>query len=525
MEQKEILDPSRAYRERVNVADDTVELSGDFLLPEQFDDAKRIIRVEGTLRPGGRYISGREAEYEGEMVYSVLYLTDSNSIKNAVFKTKYDKSITIPEGIDEGYSVYPTYCGVECKLVNPRKMNLRSAIKLNFEGYRTLSAMPSFSGDTPTEDALSCEMKDDRIEYMRTVTVNSRDNRVSRDFELEPSEKAVKEIICCTLTIKPGEYTVSGGAVSASAEGVFKVIYLVKNDEDVEYACASRTFKMDTRFNDEAIEEEFEGHIEHYVKEIAVSVGKDNNGENRYFEVDFTYDACGRFYANEGCTLVSDLYSCDYESDISYRDIDLMNYMGSLSSKAHFSSTVDSPHTVGLLAPETLIKDIHLKRDDESGTVYVDMDVCVTALLRNEDSRLTAFSHDMPVRVSIDGARCDKCDVKAYISNAKVELNGDSIEISGDLEATLSLFSNISKSAVSAVTLKKDTPREDASGLPITFYYPEEGEKLWDIAKKYGSTVEVIMSANELTDEKIGKNVLLIPKKRRKPLFSKVISK
>ena len=132
MERKEMIDFSHVYEKRVTVADDVVELSSDFLLPEQFDDAKRVIRVEGTLRPGGRYISGREAEYEGEMVYSVLYLTDSNCIKNAVFKTKYSKSITLPEGIEDSFSTFPVFSGVECKLVNPRKMHLRCNIKLNF---------------------------------------------------------------------------------------------------------------------------------------------------------------------------------------------------------------------------------------------------------------------------------------------------------------------------------------------------------------------------------------------------------
>ncbi len=525
MEQKEIMEPSRSYKERVAVAEDTVDLSGDFLLPEQFDDAKRIIRAEGTLRPGGRYISGREAEYEGEMVYSVLYLTDSNSIKNAVFKTKYNKSITLPENVEDNFSVYPTFTGVECKLVNPRKMNLRSLVKLNFEAYITVSAAPEFSGDTPIEDSLSCEMKSETVEYLRTLTLNSRDNRVSRDFELESGEKSVKEIISCTMTVKPVEYTVSGGNVSASAEGHFKVIYLVKNDEDVEYACVTRVFKLDTRFSDEAIEEEYEGLIEYYVKEISVSVSKDKDNENRYFEVDFTYDACGRLYAGGSCALVCDVYSCDYECEHSFRDIELMTYLGAKDRKESFDCTVDCPHTLSILSPDAQIKEVRAKQDGENGTVLVDLDICVNALLRGEDSRLSAFTHEIPVRVSFDGIYADIVNIKTLPGELKAELKGDQLVISYAVDVTLLMFDKATRKAVAHVTLKKDSPREDASGLPITFYYPEEGEQLWDIAKKYGSTVEVIMSANELTSEKIGKNVLLIPKKRRRPLFSRVITK
>lgn len=525
MEQKEILEPIRSYRERVTVADDTVELSGDFLLPEQFDDAKRIIRAECTLRPGGRYISGREAEYEGEMVYSVLYLTDSNSIKNAVFKTKYSKSITVPENVDDNFSVYPTFSGVESKLVNPRKINLRSLVKLNFEAYKTVSAMPEFSGDTPLEDSLSCEMKHDLAEYLRTLTLSSCDNRVSRDFELQSGEKPVKEIISCTMTVKPGEHTVSSGSINACADGVFNVFYLVKNDEDVEYACATRVFKLDTRFNDELIEEEFEGGIEYYVKEISVSVSKDGNNENKYFEVDFTYDACGRFYACERCSLVSDVYSCDYECDYTCRDIELITYLGSENRKESFDCSVDCPHAVNVLAPDAWIKDIRVRRADDNSSVYVDLDVNVTALIRSEDSRLSSFSHDVPVRVCFDGIGADIIQIKPMLSDVRAELRADQISLAFSSCITLLQFGKSERRVVSKVDLKKQMPREDTSGLPITFYYPDDGELLWDIAKKYGSTVEVIMNANELTSEKIGRNVLLIPKKRRKPLFSRLITK
>ena len=63
------------------------------------------------------------------------------------------------------------------------------------------------------------------------------------------------------------------------------------------------------------------------------------------------------------------------------------------------------------------------------------------------------------------------------------------------------------------------------SDSSVLLYYPENGEKLWDIAKKYNSTSDSIISANDLknTDDCSAK-VLLIPKRSRKaPVFSKII--
>ena len=68
---------------------------------------------------------------------------------------------------------------------------------------------------------------------------------------------------------------------------------------------------------------------------------------------------------------------------------------------------------------------------------------------------------------------------------------------------------------VSQVKLEEDAPRDPAGRPSIVLRAVEEGERLWDIAKAYGTTMEDIIQANGLGEEApaVGR-VLLIPKKR-----------
>lgn len=526
MEQKEIIHSSGEYYVRPSADDGRIELSEDFLLPEHLDDAKRIIRCEGTLRPGGRYVSGGTVEYEGEMVYAVLYITDTNCIKNAVFKCKYSQSMIIPEGAEPDYSVFPEARDVECKLVNPRKMNLRCKILLNFQCAKRLDCSPVFSGESPEEDSNGCERRTCEAEYVRTLTLSKPDNRVSRDVELAETDKPVKEIISCTVDVIPAELTVLSGSARLSAKGRLRCVYLVKNDENVEYAHTEKTFPLECTIESEQLEEEFEGSVRCYVKELSLAVTKDNSGSPRVLELDFTYDVIGRLYAQGVCYPVTDMYSCDYECQLTRTNMSVPSFAGAQSMSVPFSATVDAPHAVSLLAPGATVKLRQVKRDDSEGAVYVDSDVCVSAVLRGDDGRVSALSTDIPVRIRFPhSAPATAYDASLALERAEARLGADAVEITGALRADVAGFDTQEYNVIDSVYVDHTKEREDVCALPITFYYPDEGEELWDIAKKYGSTEEIIRSANEITDDKkIGKSVLLIPKKRKRPLFSKVIS-
>ena len=62
----------------------------------------------------------------------------------------------------------------------------------------------------------------------------------------------------------------------------------------------------------------------------------------------------------------------------------------------------------------------------------------------------------------------------------------------------------------------EDSLQEDAARKPsIVLRVTEEGERLWDVAKRYGTTVGDIIRANDLENEQPGGGtLLLIPRKR-----------
>jgi LysM repeat protein len=88
-------------------------------------------------------------------------------------------------------------------------------------------------------------------------------------------------------------------------------------------------------------------------------------------------------------------------------------------------------------------------------------------------------------------------------------LSGDSLEVRAELAAAGELYARESKRILGAASPSEEQPPARA---PLTIYFSQPGEALWDIAKRYRTTVDSIRRENELSDAAAADGqMLLIP--------------
>ena len=101
----------------------------------------------------------------------------------------------------------------------------------------------------------------------------------------------------------------------------------------------------------------------------------------------------------------------------------------------------------------------------------------------------------------------------------------DENNIYSDLEIliTYAIFEKHAEEMIRQSNVYKDKPIAREASASLTLYYPTSSDTLWDIAKKYGTTVPEIMAANGLSAD-TASGVLVIPKRGTgKPKYSKII--
>ena len=93
-----------------------------------------------------------------------------------------------------------------------------------------------------------------------------------------------------------------------------------------------------------------------------------------------------------------------------------------------------------------------------------------------------------------------KCSV--YVDEVRPQLDGDKIHISTEVYVSLSVIDKDKIQALNTSVLKKDREIKRDAGC-VRVYFPREGDTLWEIAKKYHTTMTTLREQNSLSDNEI----------------------
>jgi hypothetical protein len=142
------------------------------------------------------------------------------------------------------------------------------------------------------------------------------------------------------------------------------------------------------------------------------------------------------------------------------------------------------------------------------------IDYCV--MIKNETGmpaiieKTEAFEHTIPVNGISETSSADINVTSVDCSYTITSSN--SISIKADLRITGNVFLSSSCEAVTEVNFDGSVKKVRDGDYALKLYYGVEGEDIWEIAKRYSTSVRSIMEENDLDEERLTKSgMLLIP--------------
>ncbi len=178
-----------------------------------------------------------------------------------------------------------------------------------------------------------------------------------------------------------------------------------------------------------------------------------------------------------------------------------------------------------VISPEAEISDViylsgrirNLSAEPEKGRAVVEGSLTVKLLCMPEDKTDKPFSvsKDLPFRETIDIAGAGE-EMEVNVEGAVRELRFDMIN-EKQVEIRGSIFASAEVMETKELKLMKnlcliENEQPDKKGPAMVLYITRKGDCLWDIAKKYRTTVERIKTINEVeTDSpEEGKKLLVV---------------
>lgn len=483
---------SAVYKKETRLTGVRSECGADFVLPDYMGDVKRLLRSSATVTPCNKYISGGELSFLSTVSFKIMYLDAENVLTEAAFSADLEDNERIPESV--------TDASIETRVVN---------VTVRLGGPRKISAKASLVTDVSLSE--ECEMNsgagfDGAVLKTCGVKVHSADY-------LKCAEREYAEEIDRLEDILADEVDVVKYDASASVLSVHKTDGGVNVSGSILAWCILRVGEDTMRLEKcIPVEENFEveGAVEDssyiascYVTGVNLNINntpEDKDG-NTYLSVVMNMTAECEIEHHKNCeiSLVCDAFREGAKNACSYDTFGYTELIGTVCERRKISVVTDrgEENMHDILERDCAVK--NLKYEASGGEMTVSCDLSVSLVCRGADTgECFTVKIDAPMRESIKLAGLGESSrIRLSLTPCEISPAFDSEKIYVDLSVLITALTEESKSMTVLGTLTSE-PVEEKSSRRITVYYPEAGDTLWSVSKKYAVSPERIASRNML---------------------------
>ena len=500
------------------------EVTAEYNLPDYLPDVNRLLKVSARVVDHGSYLSGENAEYDGKLRFSVLYATGEGSLKEAEFETDYAGSMPVMGLLaDCDFEMDAAAGGVICRLQNPRKLIAKAKVTLTVTVMAPISTMPVVSGRLSAEEEAAMQSRIQAVNSVTVFTAEEVGTAISEDLELEASMPSIAEIVSVELDPLVTDIKTTEKSLSYKGEILTHILYLAKTENEEADAPAAPLYVTYHAKIPIAGEISSDRPMERPVPTADVKIEnleyrtqENSFGESRTFELDFEYSVMAKIYENEENEITTDMYSTDYESASETEKLSFETVL--LSRDFNFSVRGTLPRddkdfdSIVLTSAAASVDSM----EKQGNKLIFSGNADVSAILHNGAGIYLSRSFTVPFRAETDASRVGE-DFHAISDASVLTVSGrmDEDAVLCDLEILISyvLFEKHEETYIRTCNVYKDRPVSRADDTMLTLYYPTADDTLWDVAKKYSTTVPELLSANNMTEE-ARVTVLMIPKRR-----------
>jgi hypothetical protein len=157
-----------------------------------------------------------------------------------------------------------------------------------------------------------------------------------------------------------------------------------------------------------------------------------------------------------------------------------------------------------------------VKADEETGSLMLSGMLKYSALVRGTDGKPlliekeNAYEHKIPLDCIGSGS---VAETDAEVQGCTYTLaSNNRIMITADITVSGRICRYSEAEAVTDISVDNRESGKRQSDCALKLYFANEGESIWDISKKYGTSVKAVMEENDLYDEELSSDsMLLIP--------------
>ena len=459
----------------------------DIIVPDSKPDAVKIVNVTVTPYVTDCEVMDGKVKVMGKLNYFVIYrVNDEGFCNRGLFMSyPYSEVLTL-ENAKSGMNmtIDPKCKNVIFSLPNERKIAVKSEIMFKVKVKEQVNAyvIKNFDCDMPIECKMCNKTFNNIIQNKSSVIASKEDVMLPKEAE------DFFEILKIEAKIKNTEYKESYNKIMVKGDIDVKIIYLTENStEDVKRVSIDVPFSAMVELGNISDKSKFD--IKYIIQDFSIKLNPDIT-TTKTLTTEYQIMVDVTMYEEDEVEYVEDFYSQNRELKYEEETVEAVSKTVTFTNNSYITPKI----TNNMVELEGNAKLSLLLQDRET----MELDNKIIDVLVNQ-------------KYDVDGI--------SEISNAYVEITGDNIEVTQngtDIEVRISLqiYTNIEDLInLNLIDSIEDNILDISNLDSINIYVVKAGDTLWNIAKKYKTSIDKLVKTNDIQNPDVidvGQKILII---------------
>lgn len=491
-----------------------ITLDRDYNVPDARPDALSIMKEQGTVQiEEVRLVDGR-ASIKGTLEFQILYAVDGDMpVSEMQGSVPFEEMIPLPcAERDDELTVNAAIDDLRSELINSRKLGLKAVITLEVSA----DTVSDGEGAVDIEDGEHVLCRKKTLDISRLVFTGKDTLRVRDEWKLPGTKDAVGQILYSEFCL--GEINTRMNENELQVDGQARVFLIYLSDgEEPEMNFYENTIPIEGTVECNGCDSGMIAQVITGIHNRDVEIKEDEDGESRILDVELVLNFVIKVYGQDQLELLTDFYSTKEKCLPLYEDSYFENLIVQNKSRTRISGKISAEEGRVPLQIWNVSGELRIDRkiQQENG-VQVEGVVDVSVLYLTEDTRvpLVSVKGSLPFSQFVVADGLDE-DSNVWIRGTLEQISGSvtgdkEIEIKAVGAIDLIAFEKIEEPIIADFSSEEIDWKTRSREPGIIGYVVQAGEELWDIAKRFFTTTEAIMSINQMESDILKEGDILL---------------
>lgn len=484
-----------------------------YILPDYLPDIYRMIKCDAVPFITSYSLSENKLCYELGADVCIWYCSEgSNQLNTLRQKLTFSKSLEIGKDISMAQiHIKPCTDYINCRVVNRKRVDVKGllTVRINILCDKKQEIICNAEG-------LNLQLKKNPLEYILSKLSSEKTFTIAEDIETGTSKSKVISVARVSVFTDKSDTRIVSDKLVVKGSADINILYTCEENGVPSMENLKYTLPYSHIFDIEGLDENYTCFADITAADCDVTPTEGQNGS--LLKCELTLKAVCTAFKTAHTEVITDLYSTKYQTDYISSDTSICQppvvideHFNEKCSIDYNDETIDKVYDVWCS-----VKNASIKPELTDKTTMISGMLKYSVLFRNSEGMPVLVEKEKAFEQKINFPESQQgfnTDAEVCSENSVYNLvSGNKISITTDISVRGRIYSCFNMPAITSVDVKTDISCKKDACYAIRLYFGNEGESIWDISKRYCTSVRAVMEENDLYDEKLsGNSMLLIP--------------